>query len=179
VTEGLYDVSDHGRVRTHRRRGSPGGILRPHTARHGYLVVNLRRDNGHRTHYVHRLVAAAFHGAPQLGQQTRHLDGDPLNNHADNLAWGTPLENADDTRRHGTHNNTRKTHCKQGHSLTDPANVIHTPKQRRCRACKTESLRRTRLQTHCKHGHPLEDGNVTLNRRGYRLCLTCRTGVAA
>jgi DNA invertase Pin-like site-specific DNA recombinase len=31
----------------------------------------------------------------------RHLDGDPTNNRAENLAWGTPQDNADDTVMHG------------------------------------------------------------------------------
>jgi hypothetical protein len=31
----------------------------------------------------------------------RHLDGDHLNSHVSNLAWGTGKDNADDRERHG------------------------------------------------------------------------------
>jgi hypothetical protein len=37
--------------------------------------------------------------------QCRHLDGDPANNRLDNLRWGTPIENAQDRKRHGTYIN--------------------------------------------------------------------------
>ena len=51
---------------------------------------------------VHRLVLAAFHGPCPEGMQARHLNGDKLDNRAENLAWGTPSENAADKIRHGT-----------------------------------------------------------------------------
>jgi hypothetical protein len=50
---------------------------------------------------VHRLVALAFHGEPDQGQQCRHLDGNKLNSVPTNLAWGTAGENAQDSLRHG------------------------------------------------------------------------------
>jgi DNA-binding XRE family transcriptional regulator len=34
--------------------------------------------------------------------ESRHLDGNPQNNSLSNLAWGTPVQNAEDRRRHGT-----------------------------------------------------------------------------
>ena len=52
--------------------------------------------------YAHRAVLEAFVGPCPPGQQSRHLDGDPRNNTTSNLRWGTPSENADDKRRHGT-----------------------------------------------------------------------------
>jgi len=43
---------------------------------------------------VHRLVCEAFHGAPPFaGAVVIHLDEDAMNNRADNLKWGTQLEN--------------------------------------------------------------------------------------
>lgn len=38
---------------------------------------------------------------PFPGAQVRHLDGNPANNCASNLAWGNATENADDRLRHG------------------------------------------------------------------------------
>ncbi len=51
---------------------------------------------------VHQLVMLVFAGKPRLGQEVRHLDGDPKNNHLINLAYGTKLENSADAKRHGT-----------------------------------------------------------------------------
>lgn len=68
----------------------------------GYRAVTLRggvRVQNYTT--VHRLVATAFIG-PSAGLQTRHLDGNKLNNTVENLAWGTAKENSLDRDRHGT-----------------------------------------------------------------------------
>lgn len=56
-----------------------------------------------RTVTVASLVCAAFHGPRLSGLMVRHLDGNSLNDHADNLAWGTAAENSADAIRHGTH----------------------------------------------------------------------------
>lgn len=51
---------------------------------------------------VHSLVAAAFLGPRPAGEDVRHLDGDPENNRASNLAYGTRTQNMADAREHGT-----------------------------------------------------------------------------
>ena len=66
--------------------------------RHVKLSDGVRRKNG----WVHRLVLAAWDRPRPKGMQCRHLDGDPSNNALSNLRWGTPLQNSDDKRRHGT-----------------------------------------------------------------------------
>jgi hypothetical protein len=68
----------------------------------------LFRGGGQETaedHYVHRLVALAWHGPPpaSAGPDPRvlHTDHDPTNNRPENLTWGTRHENdADRGRRH-------------------------------------------------------------------------------
>lgn len=59
--------------------------------------------NGKRVRYaVHKLVARTHIGPqPAPGYEVRHLDGNKMNNHFRNLAWGTRKENADDRERHG------------------------------------------------------------------------------
>ncbi|WP_439621469.1 HNH endonuclease signature motif containing protein [Gemmata sp.] len=64
--------------------------------------MELYRAGKRRRVNVHRLILEAFVGPCPLGMETRHLDGDRLNNRLDNLAWGTPAENAADRIRHGT-----------------------------------------------------------------------------
>lgn len=105
--EGLYEVSGDGRVSSVARldtMGRPvgGRDLTPHPDRAGYMIVHLSGGSRqHRRHVkVHRLVAAAFCGHSDL--EVRHLDGNPANNCAENLAYGTARQNAADRARHCT-----------------------------------------------------------------------------
>jgi hypothetical protein len=64
--------------------------------------VLVRLETGKRRKLrVHRAVCEAFNGRKPACRETRHLDGDKRNNHADNLRWGTQRENAADRMRHG------------------------------------------------------------------------------
>ena len=82
--------------------GPSGRKLRPYVHVSGYALVNRRTPKGVRSVRVHRLVAEAFHGTPSPGAVTRHLNGDRLDNRAENLAWGTQSENWADSDLHGT-----------------------------------------------------------------------------
>ena len=76
--------------------------LRPSRDAKGYLGLTIcgRKKSKKR---VHRLVAQAFHPNPDGKPCVRHLDGNPENNHANNLAWGTYSENEQDKHQHGTY----------------------------------------------------------------------------
>jgi hypothetical protein len=65
-------------------------------------VAPLRRDG--KRHYIslNRLVATVFIGPRPEGMICRHLNGNPSDDRASNLAWGTWDENYDDAVRHGT-----------------------------------------------------------------------------
>lgn len=102
--EGLYEVSDQGRVRSAPRPKTRGGLLRPGGHRSGHLHVVLSRAGRVCTRQVHRLVLEAFTGPCPEGQECRHLNGDPADNRHVNLCWGTRSENVQDMIRHGTHN---------------------------------------------------------------------------
>jgi hypothetical protein len=66
-----------------------------------YLHFNIYRSPKWTQLSVHVVVCTAFHGPRPAGLLVRHLDGDPLNNRADNLAWGTFEENEADKVAHG------------------------------------------------------------------------------
>lgn len=68
-----------------------------------YLAFDLAPGDGKkRKMRAHRFICEVFHGpAPSLKHQVRHLNGNPQDNHIENLAWGTPAENAQDRIRHG------------------------------------------------------------------------------
>ena len=98
--EGVYEVSDQGRVRSLDRlvRANSGwrstGIRyftpSPSGKNRKYKKVLLR--NPKKQYLVHRLVLEAFVGPRPDNCEARHLDGDPSNNRLDNLAWGTKAE---------------------------------------------------------------------------------------
>lgn len=114
--EGLYEVSDQGRVRSLDRwirvpGWNPylrhGRILTPGPSENGYLKVTLSvRRNGRRwqiTPAVHRLVLEAFVGPCPAGQEARHGPGGQQDNRLVNLSYGTKVQNAQDKRRDGTY----------------------------------------------------------------------------
>ena len=93
--EGLYDVSNYGRIRSHNylKKGITR-ILKLSAKPNTYIKVGLYKDGTMRYHRVHRLVAEAFLPPPSEGQtQVNHIDGNKHNNFASNLEWCTPWEN--------------------------------------------------------------------------------------
>jgi hypothetical protein len=76
--------------------------LNSYAGKDGYVSVALRNGMWSANTQVHRLVCEAYHGSRPQGHQCRHLNGVRHDNQPHNLAWGTPMENTDDKRRHGT-----------------------------------------------------------------------------
>lgn len=156
--EGFYEVSNMGRVRSlprvvedklGRRRPVPGCMLKLTPRQPGnqagnisYLAVGLCRNGTTKSVTVHRLVVLAFLGEPKPGQVVRHLDGDHRNNKLSNLVWGTPVENAQDAMRHGTHPalaQMSKAHCTKGHEFTaENTRICASNGQRVCKTCDRE-----------------------------------------
>lgn len=94
---------------------------------------------------IHRLVLAAFVGAPPEGLIGCHNDGNKLNNHVSNLRWDTYSSNMLDAVKHGTRGN--QTHCKHGHELT-PDNIYRHSGGRHCRTCAIEGSKRRWAETY-------------------------------
>lgn len=91
----------YGRTREGVKQGSftqrrPAKVLSPYMARHGYLEIAFMHLGKRRKFRVHRLVASAFVDGYFEDASVDHLDGNKLNNRADNLEWVTLSEN---TRR--------------------------------------------------------------------------------
>lgn len=141
-----YDVSNEGQVRraTPGRGARAGHVLKPHITRAGYRQIVLRRDGRSTSRLICQLVCEAFHGPRPQGMVVRHLDGDSRNDTPENLAWGTCLENAQDMRDHGTHFNTLKTHCKNGHPFSPGNTRRREDGGRRCRTCALISSRKSK-----------------------------------
>lgn len=108
--DGLYQVSNLGRVRScdrfssrpvSRKRFLRGKILKLILHGKGYFVVNLFASFGRTTKEVHRLVAESFLGDRPKGFHVNHIDGNKLNNCAENLEYCSPKENTQHAFRLG------------------------------------------------------------------------------
>lgn len=101
--EGIYEVSNKGRVRTHKNKTT---YTKKHGVRHWkqrYLKdktpngrdvrVSLWKDGKHKDFLVHRLVAFAFMPVVKGKECINHIDGNPKNNNVENLEWCNHLEN--------------------------------------------------------------------------------------
>lgn len=110
--EGIYEVSNMGRVRSLDRKGKllrdgvwypqnrRGQMMKIRTLSTGYKEVPLRKDRKQVRYFVHRLVALAFVEGYKKGLVVNHLNCDPSDNRACNLEWVTQKENTN----HADHN---------------------------------------------------------------------------
>jgi hypothetical protein len=93
--EGLYSVSDLGRVR--REAGTygckNGRILKHALTLDGYHFIGMSKNNKSTQYYVHKLVATLFIPNPNELREADHEDRDHDNNRASNLRWATGSQN--------------------------------------------------------------------------------------
>ena len=83
--EGLYEVSNYGRVRS--LKFGKEKILKPSRDTDGYLFVGIRKNGHRKICRVHRLVAETFIPNPSNLSEINHLDEDKDNNLVQNLEW--------------------------------------------------------------------------------------------
>lgn len=120
--EGLYQVSNFGRIKSFLRRGSQIGVYQINQVRQllkegtkqkeieiitGLSEATVYRIKHNKVDYGERMLR------PTIGTQCRHLDGNPQNNYLSNLKWGTRSENQQDSTKHGT----KYYHFQKGHSV--------------------------------------------------------------
>lgn len=83
--EGLYQVSNYGRVKS--LRFGKEKILKARDEGHGYFQVGLFKDGKQVFKRVHRLVAEAFLPNPNNYKEINHKDEDKSSNIVENLEW--------------------------------------------------------------------------------------------
>lgn len=99
--EGLYEVSNMGRVRSldmvenigHGTRLRKGKVLKCLKCSNGYLQVHLYKYKQVKKHRIHRLVASAFIPNPSNLPCVNHINENKEDNMVENLEWVTYKEN--------------------------------------------------------------------------------------
>lgn len=103
--DGLYEVSNMGRVRSLDRkslvknsekkiaRNIKGKVLKSVDNGHGYKLVNLAKNSKTKKFYIHRLVAETFLPNSETKLQVDHMDFNKANNKVSNLRWVSAIEN--------------------------------------------------------------------------------------
>lgn len=98
--EGLYQVSNLGRVKSLKRKRydinnkkiiyeNKIKIIKGQDTKKGYLLVRLYKNNCYTIKSIHRLVAEAFIPNPDNLPQVNHKDENVANNIVSNLEWCT------------------------------------------------------------------------------------------
>lgn len=94
--EGIYQVSDDGRVKSLNRIDSAGRHLRGRylkiLLKDGYHRVTLQCNGKIKHAYIHRLVAECFLENNDENRIVRHINGDTTDNNVSNLKWAEYYE---------------------------------------------------------------------------------------
>jgi|JI10StandDraft_1071094.scaffolds.fasta_scaffold498510_2 hypothetical protein len=99
---GIYEVNNFGEIRTFNRRDKRK-LKQQVRAGYGHkYVIITNKDKIRKKKYVHVAVLESFICPRPLGQEGRHIDGNPANNNLFNLRWGTHKDNMQDSILHGT-----------------------------------------------------------------------------
>ena len=163
--EGLYQISNCGRVKTLSRKvdrfstrwGTDASYVIPEKIREGsctrggYLFIPLTKDKTIYPKRINRLVAEAFIDNYSEGKDVHHIDGDITNNHVDNLEC---LSDTEHHKRHkgksvvGTNGQTTiflEQICDAKDYGFDPANVSRCCK---CALLSDDNPKRKKYATH-------------------------------
>lgn len=99
--EGLYEISNLGRVKSLPRFKTSGGIMSPIIDGIGYLGVNLCKNNRRYRRKIHRMILEAFIGPCPCGMEGCHNDDNKTHNNLFNLRWDTHRNNIQDAQING------------------------------------------------------------------------------
>lgn len=152
--EGIYQVSNFGRVRSLSRRIKTHGasyrytkekLMKIHHFDTGYCYVVLSKDGRSKNVLLHRLVAMHFIPNLENKPEVNHRDGDKDNNFDWNLEWVTPSENIRHSYRIGLEKPSSHQHMMNMNNLALPkvkkaVKCVETGQVFESMKCAAESL---------------------------------------
>ena len=118
--EGLYEVSNLGRVRSLDRyiKHWRGGVMKlkgqimkfnyKYNNKENYILIHLSKNGKNYAYSLHRLVAEAFIPNPDNKPIIDHINGIRTDNRVNNLRWCTQKENANNPITISKHINGKK-----------------------------------------------------------------------
>lgn len=126
--EGLYQVSNYGRVKSlerkqYYRRKINNHILKEGINEKGYGYICLCKSKISHLYRTHRLVALAFIPNPNNLPEVNHKDENKLNNKVDNIHWCNRQYNINYGNRNKKH---AKKMCKKINQYDEKGNLIKT-----------------------------------------------------
>ena len=135
--EGLYQVSNLGRVKSLKRKVYAGRnrmrwqyeriLSNNKTNGNGYIVVSLNKESKSKNKYVHRLVAEAFLENPNNYKYINHKDQNTFNNNVNNLEFCTAQYNStyrDAHIKRGLKHRNNLVNSKKVYQLDENENII-------------------------------------------------------
>jgi hypothetical protein len=145
--EGLYSISNKGRVRSDARFKWTGKgfayfkdrILIPQIDQRGYHRVGLHKDKKHKSHQVHRLVAITFLKGIH-GETVNHKDGIKAHNWLLNLEWASYSEN----QKHAFRTGLRKSHM----GINNPSAKLNDSKVIQIREMLKNGISQVKIAKH-------------------------------
>lgn len=91
--ENLYEISTSGEIRSIKRIGTNGKILKKHINKDGYYQIQLCKNGKGKTYFVHILVAKTFLNDYDENLQVNHKNEIKTDNRLENLEMMTQKEN--------------------------------------------------------------------------------------
>lgn len=112
--EGLYEVNNHGEVRSLYYNGKYGsGILKLSKKQNNYLCCGFRKGGIVKTIDIHRIVASAFIKNTRGYTEVNHIDGNRHNNDVNNLEWCSHSQNIQHAVKTGLKKNKTSLFCRR------------------------------------------------------------------